>query len=132
MPRNRPLGSIGRAAALALKPLAAEVGADRPRKPCVVRDSKLAPEWSEAERRTLSIAGRAVASLVTTQGVGDIFRIQATAERDKMDFILADIPDESDAPHPRESDPACMRAPFQPGNDLAAEGYRRVKRPPGM
>lgn len=118
--------------ALALKSEAARAGVDRPRTLYVIRNSKLAPEWSEVERRTLSIAGRAVASLITTQGIGDMFRIYATAQRDEVDFNLAYIPDDFDAPHPREFDPAYMRALFQLGVDLAAKGYRWVKLPPGM
>jgi hypothetical protein len=39
-----------------------------------------------------SIAARAVASLITTQGVGDLYRIDAIAQRDRVDFNLAYIP----------------------------------------
>ena len=84
------------------------------------------------ERRTLTIAGRAVASLITTQGIGDLYRIYAIAQRDRVDFNLAYIPASFNAPHPQEFDTDYMRALFKVGYDLAAQGQPWVKRPPGM
>jgi predicted acylesterase/phospholipase RssA len=117
---------------LDVQALSAEAGIVRDRSLYVIRSSKLTPGWSEVERRTLSIAGHAVASLITTQGVGDLYRIYAIAQRDRVDFNLAFIPNSFNAPHPQEFDTDYMRALFKAGYDLAAQGQPWVKRPPGM
>jgi hypothetical protein len=55
----------------------------------VIRNARLDPEWANVDRRTLSISGRAISSLIQTQGVGDLYRIYVAAQRDDIDFNLA-------------------------------------------
>src|SRR6185503_11119060 len=52
----------------------------------VLRNSAFAPTYSPVERRTINIAARAIDSLITTQGFGDLYRIYATTQQDKLDF----------------------------------------------
>ena len=80
-------------AALELKKVGVEAGADRDRTLYIIRNSKVMPEWSEVERKTLPIAGRAIASLIQTQGIGDLYRIYAISQRDEVDYNLAYIPE---------------------------------------
>ena len=110
--------------------LAHEHDAERQRALYVIRNSRLDPDWAQVERRTLSIAGRAISSLIHTQGVGDLYRIYLTAERDGLDFNLAYIPASFNAPHKEEFDTAYMRALFNVGFDMAAKGYPWEKIPP--
>ena len=110
---------------------------DRLRRPLVKRDGVHVevewPEaWAEVERRTLSISGRAISSLINSQGIGDLYRIYATTQRDKVDFNLAYIPREFDAPHPEEFDTEYMRQLFAFAYDRAARGYPWAKLPPGL
>src|SRR5262245_61447954 len=58
-------------------------GIKRDRHLYVIRNARLDPDWAQVERRTLSIAGRAISSLIQTQGVGDLYRIYLTARRDR-------------------------------------------------
>jgi hypothetical protein len=53
-----------------------------------IRNARLDPDWAEVERRTLSIAGRAINSLIQSQGVGDLYKIYAETQRDGIDFNL--------------------------------------------
>jgi hypothetical protein len=55
----------------------------------VIRNAALAPTWAPVERRTIDIAARAIDSLITTQGFGDLYRIYATTQQDNLDFNLA-------------------------------------------
>jgi hypothetical protein len=119
-------------ASLNLKDQALELGAERVRTLYLIRNSKVAPDWSEVERKTLSIAQRAVVSLIQTQGIGDLFRIYAISQRDEVDFNLAYIPDGFNAPHREEFDTGYMRALFDVGYGQALEGYPWAKAPPGM
>ena len=115
-----------------LDELGAAAGVTRVRKLYVIRNAQLDPGWSEVERRTLSIAGRAIASLIQAQGRGDLFRLSAIAQRDQVDFNLAYIPSTFKAPHREEFDNEYMRQLFQVGYDLARKGYPWAKTPPGM
>jgi hypothetical protein len=38
------------------------------------------------------VGGRAIGTLIKTQGVGDPFRLYSFAKRDKMDYTLAAMP----------------------------------------
>ena len=104
----------------------------RERRAYVIRNSRLDPEWAQVERSTMTIAGRAISSLIHTQGIGDLYRIYLTTQRDSVDFNLAFIPDSFNAPHTEDFDPEFMRKLFVVGYDLAAKGYPWQKKPPGF
>jgi Patatin-like phospholipase len=108
-----------------------EAHVDRERVLYIIRNSRLDPEWSSTERKTLNILGRAVSSLIQTQGIGDLYMIYATAERDGVDYNLAFIPPTFDVPHVEDFDTGYMRALYKVGYDLAAGGYPWAKVPPG-
>ena len=119
-------------ASLNLKAEAARAGIVRARALYVIRNTKLAPSWSDVERNTMTIIGRSISSLIQTQGIGDLYRIYAVAQRDGVDFNLGFIPGNFDAPHKEEFDTDYMRALYKLGYDQAAKGYPWEKRPPGM
>ncbi|MGH8694035.1 MAG: patatin family protein, partial [Burkholderiales bacterium] len=115
-----------------LKAEAAKAGAERARTLYVIRNTKLAPNWSDVERSTLTIIGRSITSLILTQGIGDLYRIYSISQRDGVDFNLGFIPGSFEAPHKEEFDTEYMRALYKLGYDQAAKGYPWEKRPPGM
>jgi hypothetical protein len=80
----------------------------------------------------MSIAGRAIASLIHTQGIGDLYRIYATAQRDGVDFNLTFIPSTFNVPHKEEFDNEYMRKLYDVGYDFAATGQPWMKVPPGF
>lgn len=98
----------------------------------VIRNARLDPDWASVERRTMSIATRAIASLTRTQGIGDLYRIYATTQRDGIDFNLAFIPPTFETPHEEEFDTSYMQALYRTGFDLARAGYRWEKFPPSF
>ncbi len=102
----------------------------RERRIYIIRNARLDPEWAEVERRTMSIAGRAIASLIHTQGIGDLYRIYTIAQRDGVDFNLAYIPESFNFPHEEEFDTEYMRNLFATGYGLAKPGYPWKKAPP--
>ncbi len=117
---------------LKLNDRAKEQGIVRERHLYVVRNARLDPDWAEVQRQTFSIAGRAISSLIQTQGVGDLYKIYSTAQRDGIDYNLAYIPKRFFAPHKEDFDSVYMRKLFQTGYDLAVKGYRWEKTPPGF
>ncbi|WP_251702232.1 patatin-like phospholipase family protein [Metapseudomonas boanensis] len=108
------------------------VGVTRERKLYVIRNSRLDPDWADVERKTMSIAGRAVVSLIHSQGIGDLYRIYSTAQRDGVDFNLGFIPSSFNAPHKEEFDNEYMRSLYSTGFDMASKGFPWLKVPPGF
>lgn len=103
----------------------------RERRLYIIRNSRLDPEWAQVERKTMTIVGRAISSLIQTQGVGDLFKIYLIAERDGVEYNLAYIPPTFKVPHKEDFDTEYMRALFKLGYDMAAKGYPWEKIPPG-
>jgi predicted acylesterase/phospholipase RssA len=97
----------------------------------VIRNSWLESTWDPADRRTIDIAGRAVSSLIQTQGFGDLYRIYLTAQRDGFDFNLAFIGPEFEYERAEQFDTAFMNALFDYGYELGRNGYAWRKVPPG-
>ncbi|MGH6962626.1 MAG: patatin-like phospholipase family protein, partial [Dongiaceae bacterium] len=103
---------------LHLKELSAKAGIKRERKLFVIRNARLDPDWADTKRQTLPIAGRAVSSLIQNQGVGDLYRIYATAQRDAVDFNLAFIPPIFNVPLNEPFDQHYMNELFKLGYEL--------------
>lgn len=98
----------------------------------VVMNARLDPDWAQTERRVISIAGRAISSLIHTQGVGDLYRIYLTTQRDGVDFNLSFIPSDFRPLHPQEFDTVYMQALYERGFAMALPGYPWQKMPPGF
>ncbi len=104
----------------------------RERKIYVIRNAQANPDWAQVERGTISIAARAVASLIHSQGIGDLYRIYATTQRDNVDFNLAFIPSSFNAPHKEEFDNEYMRKLYDTGYSMVLKGFPWQKAPPGF
>jgi predicted acylesterase/phospholipase RssA len=100
----------------------------------IIRNSALGAVWSPIKRQTISIAGRAINSLLHTQGLGDLYRIYLTAQRDGFDFNLAYIGPEFRFENKKKEpfDSVYMRSLFEYGYNLGLHGYSWKKCPPGL
>jgi len=107
-------------------------GIERVRHAYVIRNARLDPDWASVERNTLTIANRAISSLIQTQGIGDLYRIYLTTQQDGVDFNLAFIGTDYDVKYTEPFDPAYMGALFDYGYRLAKAGYPWRKVPPGI
>ena len=110
---------------------AAALGAQRKRTVYIIRNARLDPDWASVERKTMTVATRAISSLTQTQGIGDLYRIYLTTQRDGVDYNLAYIPASFNVPHREEFDTNYMRQLYATGEQLARAGYRSEKYPPG-
>lgn len=111
---------------------AAAAGVTRERRLYVIRNARQDTDWADVERNTMSIAARSVASLIHSQGIGDLYRIYATAQRDGVDFNLGFIPSSFNVPHKEEFDNAYMRALYDVGYEMMLKGFPWLKAPPGF
>ncbi len=117
---------------LKIKEAAEAAGIHRDRRVYIIRNARFEPDWAETPRRTLSIAGRAVSSLIATQGIGDLYRTYLNAERDGIDYNLVAIPNDFRL-QPREAfDRQYMQKLFDVGFELGRKGGFWRKVPPAF
>jgi predicted acylesterase/phospholipase RssA len=124
----------GTVAQLFLYPPSISVANAAPRKRVayILRNARLDADWASTERSTMTIAMRAIDSLTRTQGIGDLYRVYATTQRDAVDFNLTYIPATFDVPHKEMFDTAYMKALYNVGFEAAKAGYQWQKSPPGF
>jgi predicted acylesterase/phospholipase RssA len=96
----------------------------------IIRNGRLDPEWSSVERRTLSIAGRAIAGMVAASGYNDVVRIYNDTQRDGVGYNLAYIGADFTQQLPEPFDPGYMRALFDYGYQRGRHGYDWAHKPP--
>lgn len=97
----------------------------------VIRNGKIDPEWQAVDEKLLPIAQRSISTLTKHQGIGDLYRMYAAAERDRIDFNLAAIPAEFSARSSRPFDKAYMIPLYELGYRQGKQGYAWMKAPPG-
>jgi hypothetical protein len=107
-------------------------GGAGPRTAYVIRNGRLSEGWDEVARSTPAIASRAVATLTTNSGVGDLYRIYALAKRDGVRLQLAYIEDDFEQPHADEFDRQYMAKLFEYGRTKARAGYPWRDAPSGL
>jgi predicted acylesterase/phospholipase RssA len=96
----------------------------------IIRNARLDPEWAEVERRTLSIAGRAISTMITASGYNDVIRIYNNTQRDGVGYNLAYIGTDFTQKLPEPFDPGFMRALFDYGYQRGRRGYEWAHKPP--
>lgn len=103
----------------------------RPRILYIIRNDQVKPAWDGVKPRLGNIAGRAISTLVKTHGEGDLYRIYVLALRDGIDYNLASIPIDFNAPSQGMFDIEYMQKLFNLGYEMARNGYPWQKYPPG-
>jgi hypothetical protein len=119
-------------ASMRLREQARAEGIVRERRAYIIRNARLDPDWSQVDRRTLSIAGRAISALIATQGLGDLYRLYLDCQRDGVDYNVACIPADFEVPAREAFDPAYMKALFERGQAMVRNGSPWRKFPPGF
>jgi predicted acylesterase/phospholipase RssA len=112
----------------AIKPFT--IGGQRDRKLYIIRNEQVYPQYKKVKPQLKDIAGRAIDSLLKSQGIGDLYRLYTYAKRDDMDYNLAFIPKDFHATSASEFDTAYMNALFNVGYNMACCGYPWTKHPP--
>lgn len=104
---------------------------DRQRRLYVIRNSRPGGDFETVDRSTLKIVERALATLISTQGLGDLYQLYLLAQRDGIDYNVAYIP-QSFTAKPREPfDQTYMRDLYQVGRETMLKGTPWHKYPPG-
>lgn len=98
----------------------------------IIRNGRVSPEPEEVERGTLQIASRAVATMIASNAVGELYRIYTTTQRDHIDFKLALIKGDFTEPYKRRFDRNYMSKLFAYGRAKGVAGYAWQTTPPGF
>jgi hypothetical protein len=109
-----------------------QVGVPRERTAYIIRNARLDPDHDQTERRTLSIAGRAIATMLAASGQNDVMRTYFVSRRDGVGYNLAYIGSDFAADKAGEFDQAYMQALFDYGYRQAREGRAWHTVPPGL
>jgi hypothetical protein len=105
----------------------------RERHAYIIRNARLDPDYAVAERRTITIAGRAISTMLAASGQNDVLRTYFVSQRDGVDYNLAFIGADFVAPEKKgEFDQAYMRALYEYGYQQAKSGQEWHKVPPGL
>jgi predicted patatin/cPLA2 family phospholipase len=105
----------------------------RERHAYIIRNARLDPDYTKSERQTLSIAGRAISTMLAASGYNDVMRTYFITQRDRVDYNLAYIgTDFKYGTKTGEFDQAYMRALFDYGYRQGIENRPWHKLPPGL
>ncbi|HYP64042.1 MAG TPA: patatin-like phospholipase family protein [Acidocella sp.] len=96
----------------------------------IIRNARLDPDWASVRRRTLSIAGRAIGTLLAANGANDVLRLYYLTKHDDVDYNLAYIGADFTEEIPTPFDPGYMNDLFNYGYQHAVHGYNWAKQPP--
>lgn len=110
-----------------------QMGPKRERHAYIIRNARLDPEFAQSERRTISIAGRAISTMLSASGHNDVLRIYFISRRDGVDYNLEFIGRDFQVPPKKgEFDQAFMRALYDYGYREGKAGPRWHKAPPAL
>lgn len=111
---------------------AAGVVRNKKRDAYIIRNSRLDNDKEDVERSTISIVKRSISQLIQAQGLGDIYQIYQTTQKDRVGFNLAFIGPDFKVARKVEFDPDYMKALYQYGYSRALKGYPWARSPPGL
>jgi len=115
-----------------LKELSRQYNYNRERNLYVIFNSKPLPKGKAIEPGIRIIARRSIKKLINTQGLGDIYRIYLTSQRDKVNFNIAFIPTEIEKKSNVEFDTDYMQELFDYGYKQMINGYPWKQTLPGF
>lgn len=107
-------------------------GVRRERHAYIIRNARLDPDYAMAERRTISLAGRAINTMLAMSGKNDVLRVYFITQRDGVDYNLAFIGPDFDVQKKEEFEQSYMRALYDYGYRQAKSGNPWHKTPPGL
>jgi len=115
-----------------LKELSKQFNYERERNLYVIFNSKPLPKGQAIKPGIRVIARRSIKKLINTQGLGDIYRIYLTSQRDKVNFNMAFIPTEIEKKSNEEFDTDYMQELFDYGYKQTIDGYPWKQALPGF
>lgn len=98
----------------------------------LVKNGKLNPEPQVVQATTLTIASRAISTLIKSQHWGEVYRIWRLAKDDQADFNLIAVPASFSKEAAGIVDPEYQKAMYETGFEMGKSGTGWMKEPPGQ
>jgi hypothetical protein len=102
-----------------------------PRVAWIIRNGRTQELSEEVKRGLVQVATRSISTMISSNAVGDIYRMYLVTQRDRVDFNLAYISSRFTTPYDKPFDPVYMNALFEFGRTEILSGTPWLKRPPG-
>lgn len=96
----------------------------------VIRNGKVSQHYEMVKPRLAAIVSRSLSTLITMQGVGDLYRLYATAKRDGIAFRTIWVPESFTMREQEPFDPVYMRALHKVGFEMGRAGIAWAAQPP--
>ncbi|MDP1748620.1 MAG: patatin-like phospholipase family protein [Reyranella sp.] len=125
-------GDDVRKEAAAAAPRAVETLLKRKRRLFIIRNARPGGNQETVERSTIVIADRAVATLIQSQGLSDLYQLYVIARRDGIDYNVAYIPESFTDKIKEPFDQAYMRRLYAVGREAMLNGLPWQNVPPGF
>jgi hypothetical protein len=98
----------------------------------IVRNNKIEPEYAVVKPKLIHVAGRSIDTLIKSDGIGDLYRIYAVAQRDKVGYNYVSIPSDFTVKSTSAFDKAYMNSLFEAGYNEALQPEPWKHTPPGL
>ena len=118
-------------AGLSTKDLDKRYGTSRKKQLFIIRNARMAPQYSVVKPRLASLAGKSISSLIRTQGIGDLYQLYVQAQRDGIDFNLVSMPEEFTRKEATPFEQVYMKELFDVGYRIGVKEIQWEKSPPG-
>jgi hypothetical protein len=102
-----------------------------PRVAWIIRNGRTQELSEEVKRGLIQVATRSISTMISSNALGDIYRMYLVTQRDRVDFNLAYISSRFTVPYEKPFDPVYMNALFEFGRSEIRSGSPWLKRPPG-
>jgi hypothetical protein len=96
----------------------------------VIRNGKVSQDYQMVKPRLSAIVSRSISTLITTQGIGDLYRMYSNALRDGIAFRAVWVPESFIMEEPEPFDPAYMKALYELGLEMGRNGIPWSSQPP--
>ena len=96
----------------------------------ILRSGQIRHHYKPVDLKIISIAGKTLTSLTSSQAIGDLYRIYTITRRDGIDYNLGSVPDDYVSNSKEPFDPDELKRLYDLGYDMAKSGYPWEKYPP--
>lgn len=110
----------------------AGVQSQYPTRVFVIRNGKVAPEFSTTRAVLPDIASRAISTLIKGQGLSDLLRLYLVCQANQFDYNVAVIPESFTDKLAEPFETRYMNNLYKLGYDMGRAGYPWQKAPPSM
>lgn len=96
----------------------------------IIRNSIIESKYDMVDPTIIDIASNSLSHLLSSQGIGDLYRIYTISQREGFEYNLASIPAEYDYKVQSAFDQVEMRMLYDMGYEMARDGYPWENYPP--